>query len=127
MRPLNIELPVGGFSGGNQQKALLGKAMVADPKVIILDEPTRGVDVGAKRTIYELIVRLAAEGLGVVLISSEHEEIMELAHRAYLVSEGRTIDEIVPTTSSVEDVLFRLFNASYEQDSKDDTRNQKEL
>jgi ABC-type sugar transport system ATPase subunit len=72
-------------------------------------------------------VRLAAEGLGVVLISSEHEEIMELAHRAYLVSEGRTIDEIVPTTSSVEDVLFRLFNASYEQDSKDDTRNQKEL
>jgi hypothetical protein len=52
---------------------------------------------------------------------------MELAHRAYLVSEGRTIDEIVPTTSSVEDVLFRLFNASYEQDSKDDTRNQKEL
>ncbi|WP_449276972.1 sugar ABC transporter ATP-binding protein [Leucobacter sp. GX24907] len=112
MRPLDIELPVGWFSGGNQQKALLGKALAARPKLIVLDEPTRGVDVGAKRTIYELIARLAEEGIGVLLISSEHEEIMELAHRAYLVSEGRTFGEIVPRETTVEDVLFSLFHVA---------------
>ena len=110
MRPLDIELPVSWFSGGNQQKALLAKALAAKPRLIILDEPTRGVDVGAKRTIYELIVRLAVEGIGVLLISSEHEEIMELAHRAYLVSEGRTFGEIIPGETSDESVLHRLFN-----------------
>lgn len=112
MRPLDIELPVGWFSGGNQQKALLGKALAVRPKAIILDEPTRGVDVGAKRTIYELIARLAVEGIGVLLISSEHEEIMELAHRAYLVSEGQTFGEIVPERTTVEDVLFQLFHVT---------------
>ena len=112
IRPPDIDLPVGWFSGGNQQKALLGKALAARPRVIILDEPTRGVDVGAKRTIYELIARLAAEGVGVLLISSEHEEIMELAHRAYLVSDGQTFGEIVPEQTTVEDVLFQLFHVT---------------
>lgn len=112
MRPLDIELPVGWFSGGNQQKALLGKALAASPSVIILDEPTRGVDVGAKRTIYELIARIAESGIGVLLISSEHEEIMELAHRAYLVSEGRTFGEIDPRQTTVEEVLYSLFNVN---------------
>jgi ribose transport system ATP-binding protein len=110
MRPPKIELQVSGFSGGNQQKALLGKALIDKPKFVILDEPTRGVDIGAKRTIYELIVELAAEGIGILLISSEHEEIMELCHRAYLVSEGRTIAEIDPEQSTVEDVLYELFH-----------------
>lgn len=117
MRPLNVELPVGWFSGGNQQKAMLAKALAARPKLIIFDEPTRGVDVGAKRTIYELIARLASEGIGVLLISSEHEEIMELAHRAYLVSDGRTIGEVVPEHTTVEQVLYQLFNVSPEQES----------
>lgn len=117
MRPANTELPVSWFSGGNQQKALLAKALSTNPKVIVLDEPTRGVDVGAKRTIYELIVKLAEQGLGILLISSEHEEIMELAHRAYLVSEGRTISEIVPADTTVEDVLFQLFQVSSGEES----------
>jgi ribose transport system ATP-binding protein len=110
LRPLNLGLSISGFSGGNQQKAMLGKALAASPKVVILDEPTRGVDVGAKRTIYDLIVRLAGTGVGVVLISSEHEEIMELAHRAYLVSDGKTIGEVNPSESTLDDVLYRLFN-----------------
>ena len=118
MRPLDIELPVGWFSGGNQQKAMLAKALAAKPKAIILDEPTRGVDVGAKRTIYELIVRLAEEGIAVVLISSEHEEIMELAHRAYLVSNGCTFGEVVPKETSVEKVLFQLFNVTPREESE---------
>lgn len=112
MRPPNIELLVGWFSGGNQQKALLAKALAANPRLIIFDEPTRGVDVGAKRTIYDLMVRLASEGLGVLLISSEHEEIMELANRAYLVSDGSTIGEVDPSTTTVDEVLFQLFNVS---------------
>lgn len=117
MRPANIELPVSWFSGGNQQKALLGKALAANPNVIILDEPTRGVDVGAKRTIYELIASLAEQGIGILLISSEHEEIMELAHRAYLVSEGRTIGEVVPADVGVDEVLFQLFHVSSGEES----------
>lgn len=117
IRPPDIELPVSWFSGGNQQKSLLAKALATKPTMIILDEPTRGVDVGAKRTIYELIVRLAAEGIGILLISSEHEEIMELAHRAYLVSNGRTIGEVVPAETSVDDVLVQLFNVPTGEES----------
>lgn len=117
MRPANVELPVSWFSGGNQQKALLGKALATRPRVIILDEPTRGVDVGAKRTIYELIANLAEQGIGILLISSEHEEIMELANRAYLVSEGKTIGEIVPADTTMDDVLFQLFHVSSGEDS----------
>ncbi len=110
LRPLNLDLPVSWFSGGNQQKALLGKSLATNPKVVILDEPTRGVDVGAKRKIYDLIVELAASGVGVLLISSEHEEIMELAHRGYLISEGRTLREIVPSTTTIDEVLYELFH-----------------
>lgn len=110
VRPPDIELPVGWLSGGNQQKTLLAKALATKPRMIILDEPTRGVDVGAKRTIYELIVRLAEEGIGVLLISSEHEEVIGLAHRAYLISEGKTIGETIPAGTTVEEVLFQLFN-----------------
>lgn len=117
IRPPDIELPVSWFSGGNQQKSLLAKALATKPTMIILDEPTRGVDVGAKRTIYELIVRLAAEGIGILLISSEHEEIMELAHRAYLVSDGRTVGEVVPAETSVDDVLVQLFNVPTGEES----------
>ncbi|MBS1698652.1 MAG: sugar ABC transporter ATP-binding protein [Actinobacteria bacterium] len=117
MRPPDTELPVGWFSGGNQQKALLGKALAARPRAIILDEPTRGVDVGAKRAIYELIARLAEDGIAVLLISSEHEEIMELAHRAFLVSDGRTFGEIIPEQTTVEDVLFRLFHVTPGQET----------
>ncbi len=117
MRPPNIELPVSWFSGGNQQKALLAKALATNPRVIVLDEPTRGVDVGAKRTIYELIARLAEQGIGILLISSEHEEIMELAHRAYLVSDGKTMGEIIPADTTVDDVLFQLFHVPSEEES----------
>lgn len=117
MRPPNVELPVSWFSGGNQQKALLAKALATQPRIIILDEPTRGVDVGAKRAIYELIARLAEQGIAVLLISSEHEEIMELANRAYLISEGRTIGEIVPADTTIDEVLFQLFHVSSGEES----------
>jgi simple sugar transport system ATP-binding protein/ribose transport system ATP-binding protein len=109
VRPVRIELPIGTFSGGNQQKVLLAKWLIGSPAFVILDEPTRGVDVGAKLTIYELIIELAQQGVGVLLISSEHEEVLALSHRAYLVSRGTIIGEVNSAETTVESVLHQLF------------------
>jgi ABC-type sugar transport system ATPase subunit len=101
---------VSDFSGGNQQKVLLAKWMMGDPAVIIFDEPTRGVDIGAKVTIYETIIELAETGVGILLISSEHEEVMALSHRVHLIRENTVIGEVDPTSTSVDEVLLRLFD-----------------
>ncbi|RKN06276.1 sugar ABC transporter ATP-binding protein [Streptomyces radicis] len=111
LRPARTELTTSGFSGGNQQKALIGKALLGDPAFVILDEPTRGVDVGAKYAIHELVVALARQGVGILLISSEHEEVMGLAHRAHLVRDGRTFAEVVPERTTVDRILTALFGA----------------
>ena len=99
------------YSGGNQQKVLFAKWMFSSPNLILLDEPTRGVDVGAKRKIYELIRDLASKGISVIIVSSELEEVMGLADRAYLIKNGKTYDEINPKDSSLDKVLFSLFGA----------------
>ena len=85
--------PVSTLSGGNQQKALFARILLRGPRVLVADEPTRGVDVGAKRAIYELLTSLAAEGLGVLLISSDAEEILGLAHRVLVMRAGRIAAE----------------------------------
>ncbi|MFM1967140.1 MAG: ribose import ATP-binding protein RbsA [Actinomycetota bacterium] len=77
------------LSGGNQQKVLLAKWLVGSPKVLILDEPTRGVDVGAKMAIYEIVRKVAASGVAVIVVSSELEEVLGLAHRVLVMSAGR--------------------------------------
>ena len=82
------------LSGGNQQKVLLARWLCMNPKLLILDEPTRGIDVGAKAEIQNLIRKLADEGLGVLMISSELEEIVEGADRVFVLREGRTVAEI---------------------------------
>jgi ribose transport system ATP-binding protein len=81
--------PVGRMSGGNQQKVLIGKCLVENPKVFIIDEPTRGVDVGAKMAIYEIIRSLAASGVAVIVVSSELEEVLGLAHQVLVMAGGR--------------------------------------
>ena len=81
--------PVVRLSGGNQQKVLLAKWLVREPKVLILDEPTRGVDVGAKTAIYEIIREVASRGVAVIVVSSELEEVLGLAHRVLVMSAGR--------------------------------------
>jgi D-xylose transport system ATP-binding protein len=84
-----METRVGTLSGGNQQKIVIGKALMTGPKVVFLDEPTRGIDVGAKLEVYDLINRLTAVGLAVVLVSSELPELMGMSDRIMILAEGR--------------------------------------
>jgi ABC-type sugar transport system ATPase subunit len=85
----SLDAPVGALSGGNQQKVIFARALLAKPKVLVCDEPTRGVDVGAKQEIYALLRKLAGEGVAIVLISSEFEELLGLCSRLAIVRNGR--------------------------------------
>jgi D-xylose transport system ATP-binding protein len=84
-----LDARVGALSGGNQQKVVLGKALMTNPRVLLLDEPTRGIDVGAKQEVYELINRLTDSGHAVVLVSSELPELMAMSDRIVMLHEGR--------------------------------------
>ena len=97
------------LSGGNQQKVLFGKWLGARPRLLLLDEPTKGIDVAAKTQIYDMIASLASQGMSIVLVSSELEEVMGLSHRVYLIRDGQTIGEVDPHDATLDDVLFRLF------------------
>ncbi|MGJ9484244.1 sugar ABC transporter ATP-binding protein [Actinotignum sp. GS-2025c] len=90
----NADLPVSALSGGNQQKIVLGKTAVSNPKVLILDSPTVGVDVGAKSQIYELIRELSTQGVGILVISDEEEELLAVCNRIYVMQEGRITAEL---------------------------------
>jgi ribose transport system ATP-binding protein len=98
-------LPVNSMSGGNQQKVLLAKWLVKTPRVFIVDEPTRGVDVGAKMAIYEIIRGLAASGISVIVISSELEEVLGLCHRVLVMSEGRLQGDLPRDAATPEQVM----------------------
>ncbi|MFA6245268.1 MAG: ATP-binding cassette domain-containing protein, partial [Candidatus Hydrogenedentales bacterium] len=104
VEPPRPEMPIEQLSGGNQQKVVVGRWLAADPKVLIFDEPTQGVDVGTKAQIYRLIMDLASEGRGIVLISSEFIEIAALADRILVVREGRIVQEMPGGTT--EEALF---------------------
>jgi len=108
-RAASQSMPVSALSGGNQQKTALAKWLVKTPRVLLADEPTRGIDVGAKRAIYELIQELAAQGLGVLLISSELEEVIGLAHRVLVVRAGRIVAELVGDEADEETVMRAAF------------------
>ena len=85
----DLREPIANLSGGNQQKVLLGRWLLTGPRLLILDEPTRGIDVAAKAEIHELIASLAARGAAVLMISSELPEILGLSHRVMVMHEGR--------------------------------------
>ena len=97
------------YSGGNQQKVLLSKWAVAKPNLLILDEPSRGVDIGARQRIHSFIVDMARQGTAVLLISSELEEVINLSHRAYLMSDGRIFAERPSADLTVESALNSVF------------------
>jgi ABC-type sugar transport system ATPase subunit len=104
--------PVGSLSGGNQQKVLFGKGLMLAPRVLMIDEPTRGVDVAAKRAIYELIVALAADGMAVLFASSELEEVLGLAHRVLVMRQGRLVADLRGEDARQEVVLNAAFGTA---------------
>jgi rhamnose transport system ATP-binding protein len=111
-RAASISMPVSELSGGNQQKVALAKWLFRRPRVLLADEPTRGIDVGAKRAIYRLIHELAADGVGVLFISSELEELLGLAHRTLVVHRGRIVDEISREQADEESIMRAAFGAT---------------
>ncbi|SOC87801.1 monosaccharide ABC transporter ATP-binding protein, CUT2 family (TC 3.A.1.2.-) [Curtobacterium sp. 314Chir4.1] len=109
----NVDVVTGKLSGGNQQKVVLSKWMYADPDVLILDEPTRGIDVGAKYEIYTIINRLADQGKGIIVISSELPELLGICDRIYTLSEG-TITADVPRSEATPEVLMQYMTQERE-------------
>jgi simple sugar transport system ATP-binding protein/ribose transport system ATP-binding protein len=101
--------PIAGLSGGNQQKALFARALLCSPSVLLADEPTRGVDVGSRRAIYDLIVEQARAGVGVVVISSDVEEVLGLAHRVVVMRGGRVVAELSGERMTEANVLHAAF------------------
>ena len=97
--------PVKNLSGGNQQKVVLARALLTDPEVLILDEPTRGIDIGAKSEIYSLITRLAREGKAILLVSSEMNEILALSSRILVMREGAVAADVRPGSVTPEEIL----------------------
>ena len=101
----SLETAAGSLSGGNQQKVVLGKALMTRPRIVFLDEPTRGIDVGARREIYELMNRLTADGLAVVMVSSELPELMGMSDRLLILSAGRIGGAFEHSDVSQEDLM----------------------
>lgn len=107
-----VEQNVGNLSGGNQQKVLLAKWMFADPDVLILDEPTRGIDVGAKYEIYCIINSLVAEGKSVIMISSELPEVLGMCDRIYVMNEGKMVGELNAEEATQERIMAQILKSS---------------
>jgi ribose transport system ATP-binding protein len=103
------------LSGGNQQKVLLARWLATEPKLLILDEPTRGIDVGAKGEIQNLIKSLADEGLAVLMISSELEEVIEGADRVFVLREGLTVSVMSRAQASEDSVMAAMAHGAAEQ------------
>ena len=104
----SVEQLVGNLSGGNQQKVLLAKWMFAGPDILILDEPTRGIDVGAKYEIYCIINELAKEGKSVIMISSELPEVLGMSDRIYVMNEGRIVGELDAADATQEKIMSMI-------------------
>ena len=107
----SVEQLVGNLSGGNQQKVLLAKWMFAEPDIMILDEPTRGIDVGAKYEIYCIINDLAAQGKSVIMISSELPEVLGMSDRIYIMNEGKMVGEMKASEATQENIMAAILRS----------------
>ncbi|MEA3089937.1 MAG: rhamnose transport system ATP-binding protein, partial [Caballeronia sp.] len=108
----DLDAPVGTLSGGNQQKVVLGKWLATGPKVLIIDEPTRGIDVGAKAEVYRTLAELVREGMAVLMISSELPEVLGMADRILVMHEGRISAGIARADANEERVMSAALGAS---------------
>jgi simple sugar transport system ATP-binding protein len=105
IRPPDLDRPAGTLSGGNQQKVLLARLLALSPRVLILDEPTRGIDVGAKVEIQNLVGEMAANGLSVMFISAELEEVLRVGHRVVILRDGRIVETMAADELTVDSLL----------------------
>jgi ABC-type sugar transport system ATPase subunit len=117
VRTPGLDAVVAGLSGGNQQKVVLAKWLATKPQVLILDEPTRGVDVGAKAEIHALIGELAAQGTAILVISSELPEVLRLAERILVLREGHLVGEVAREDASQETLLRMMAGLGKKSDS----------
>lgn len=109
------ENPVSSLSGGNQQKVVIGKALMTEPKVLLMDEPSRGIDIGAKAEIYRMIRKLAAEGLAIVFVTSDIEELLSLSDRIIVMADGRMTGEFPADTAA--DTIVTAANPAKQKDT----------
>jgi ribose transport system ATP-binding protein len=107
LRPLAPDLPLSSFSGGNQQKLILAKWLLTRPHVLFLHEPTNGVDVGAKKTLFDLINRAAQDGCSVVIASSEYEDLAHLCHRVIVIKNGAVSGELTGDQLTTDAITHR--------------------
>jgi ABC-type sugar transport system ATPase subunit len=114
----SLDIASVGLSGGNQQKLILGRWMLAGSRILILDEPTRGIDVGAKAEVYRLIHELAQQGASILLVSSELPEVMNVAHRLLVISGGKIEAEMDAVDFDEKKILHAAFRAHLGQASE---------
>jgi ABC-type sugar transport system ATPase subunit len=107
-----LRAPVGTLSGGNQQKLVISKWLNCRPKILLLDEPTQGIDVGAKAEMFSMIAEFAAAGMSVIFVSSEFEEVVNMADRVLVIGNGDLLGELPHETASVKQILDLLFNVA---------------
>ncbi len=103
----SIEQKVGNLSGGNQQKVSVAKWLFVKPDMLILDEPTRGIDVGAKYEIYTIMNKLVAQGMSIIMISSELPEVLGMSDRVFVIAGGRTVGEM-PVSEATQEKIMAL-------------------
>lgn len=103
----DVEQPIASLSGGNQQKIVVGKWLETQPKIMLFDEPTRGIDVQAKQHLFDIMWDLARQGISSVFVSSELEELIEVCHRIAIMKKGTITGEVDPTNLAVDDLFVR--------------------
>lgn len=120
IRPNNSQVPVGNLSGGNQQKAVLAKWLSRDLKLLIIDEPTAGIDIGAKEEIYKILEELAAKGTSVIMVSSDLQELLRVSNRIIVMRKGEIFTEFSSGTITQEDILMAESGILAKEGEKDE-------
>ncbi len=106
VKAAGLHAPATSLSGGNQQKVVLGKWLATEPKVLILDEPTRGIDIGTKAEVHRIVSHLATQGMAIILISSELPEVLAMSDRVLVMHEGRVTGVFHRSEANQENVMF---------------------
>ncbi|MFC0506502.1 sugar ABC transporter ATP-binding protein [Micromonospora costi] len=120
IRPADPDMPVRNLSGGNQQKVVLARWLITEPRLLILDEPTRGIDIGAKTEIQRLVVQLSDDGMAVLFISAELEEVLRLSHKVAVMRDRHLVTELANDESLDAERVMRVIASGAEQKERDE-------